>query len=85
MQAVELSSAPRSVWTIVPCIRPARGGDRGLQRAADQPASRRSPMDQPIRCREARSITLANYATLIGRDVSEVAAPGKIRLVGSNS
>jgi hypothetical protein len=63
MQAPEVYSAPRSVWKIVSCI---RRRPRVATAASSAPVTRAAswwaPIDQPSRCREARSMTLARYS-----------------------
>jgi hypothetical protein len=56
-------SAPLSVWKIVPGSLPSpRAATAASSAPVTKPASCRSLMDQPIRCREARSMTLARYS-----------------------
>jgi hypothetical protein len=63
MQAVEVSSLPRSVWKIVSSIRcRPRVATADASASQTSRASWWSPIDQPSRCREARSMTDARYS-----------------------
>jgi hypothetical protein len=63
MQAVEVYSAPRSLWKIVSSIllRP-RVATAAVSAPTTRPASWRAAIDQPSSCRDARSMTLARYS-----------------------
>ena len=63
MQAAEAYSAPRSVWKIVPSRRfTPRVAVAASKASQTSLASCRVPIDQPSRCREARSMTEARYS-----------------------